>query len=170
MARDKEKDYRAALVAHGLRGGGVPSVEVLRSSLAVPAVFTGTESESRLRQMLDDVGTFVTKMHEVAATQAEQGAEAAAVVATKQPAKRARASDTAIEQVEASDSDVDSLGDEWADGPGKGDDVAMDDQAESGQTVGLGVVGDGGGKRSVATRRGRGRRGGASASGQEPSG
>ena len=79
---------QAALVAHGLRGGGVPNVEVLRSSLAAPAVFVDAEYETRLRQMLDDVGSFVTKMHEVAATQAEQAAEAAAAGATTQPAKR----------------------------------------------------------------------------------
>jgi hypothetical protein len=169
QAREQAKDYRAAMVAHRLREGGVPSVEVLRSSLAVPAVFMGTEYESRLQQMLDDVGSFATKMHEVAVAQAEKTSTSGAADASQQLAKRARSSDAAIEQVDASDSDVDSsgdLGDEWADGPAKGGDADMGGQAADGQAVGLGAVGDGDGKWRVATRRRRGHRGEAFASGR----
>ena len=117
--------------------------------------------------MLDDVGSFVTKMHEVAVAQAEKTAASGAVDASQQPAERPRASDGGIEQVDASDSDVDSsgdLGDEWADGPTKGDDAYMGDQAAFGQAVGLGDD-NGDDKWRVATRRRRGHKGDACANG-----
>ena len=111
-------------------------------------------------------------MHEVAVAQAEKSAAIGAADASQQPAKRPRASDVGIEQVDASDSDVDSsgdLGDEWADGPAKGGDAYMGDQAAAGQAVGLGDD-DGDDKWMVATRRRRGHGGDACASGSGSSG
>jgi hypothetical protein len=52
----------------------------------------GTEYESRLQQMLDDVGSFVTRMHEVAVAQAEKTSTSGTADAPQQPAKRARRS------------------------------------------------------------------------------